>query len=189
MKILITGTPGTGKTEVARILASILGVEYISIAELVEKEKIYEIEKGEKAVGLKKLQRAISDKFIGQWGYEYVIEGHLGCEVVIPVESIYVLRAHPDVLEKRMKNRKYTKKKIEENIEAEIIDYCYQRVRQVYETRPVEIDTSNKTAVQTAERIANMIKYNKKVGDNVDFSGELKKKLGMKKGGKGKKVR
>lgn len=189
MRILITGTPGTGKTEVARILASILGIEYVSIAELVEKKKIYEIEGGEKAVGLKKLQRVISDEFIGKWGYEYVIEGHLGCEIVVPVDSIYVLRTHPDILEKRMKSRKYPKKKIEENLEAEALDYCYQRVKQVYETRPIEIDTTNKTAVQVAERIANMIKYNKKVGDEVDFSGELKKKLGLKKRGKGKKVR
>jgi len=189
MKILITGGPGTGKTEVARILAGILGVDYISIADIVEQKKIYDIEEGEKTVGLKKLQAAITEKFIGKWGYEYVIEGHLGCEVVIPVDIIFVLRAHPKVLEKRMKERKYPKKKIDENLEAELIDYCTQRVRQVYETKPIEIDTTTKSAVQVAERIANMIKYNKKVGDNIDFSGELKKKLGLKPHGKGKKVR
>lgn len=189
MKIMITGVPGTGKTEVALALSRILGVDYISVAELVEKNKIYDIEGGEKTVGLKKLQKVITDEFIGKFGYNYVIEGHLACEVIIPVDIIFVLRTHPDVLEKRMKKRKYPKNKIGENVEAEALDYCYQRVKQVYETRPIEIDTTNKTAAQVAERIANMIKYNKRVGDTVDYSGELKKKLGLKPRGKGKKVR
>lgn len=179
MRIVITGTPGTGKSEVSEIVAAILRLNRIPLAELINKKMPEEIEEGEKVVDTKKLQKLVEDYFIGK--DNYVVESHLACEVVIPADYIFVLRTHPDVLKKRLEKRKYNKKKIDENIEAELLDYCVQRVQQVYAWRPIEIDTTNTTAAKAAEKIVNAIKYKKRVVDEVNYSDELKKKLGLKK--------
>ncbi|MEM4359488.1 MAG: AAA family ATPase [Candidatus Bilamarchaeaceae archaeon] len=178
MKVVITGVPGTGKTKIAMLLAAMLGVRYISLAELIDKKMATEIEEGEKAVDIKKLQRVVEDYFIGK--DDYVVEGHLACEVVIPADYVFVLRTHPDVLKKRLSERKYDKKKIEKNIEAELLDYCVQRVEQEYLWRPVEIDTSKKDFNDIAKRMVNIIKYRKRVGDVINYSSELKKRLRLR---------
>ena len=189
MRIVITGVPGTGKTEVAKALAAILNCDYISLTDLIEKHKLYTVTpEGEKEVDLKKVRDMIMDEFLGLKN-DFVVEGHLACEVVIPADYVFVLRTHPDVLRKRLKTRKYSKKKIEENIEAELIDYCVQRVKQTYLWRPVEIDTTKLDAQRTASRIDDIIKYKRRVGDYVSYSEELKKKLRLKSHGKRKKVR
>lgn len=40
--ILITGTPGTGKSTLCEIISSITGMNYINIGDLVKKKKLYE---------------------------------------------------------------------------------------------------------------------------------------------------
>ncbi|MFH1221859.1 MAG: adenylate kinase family protein [Candidatus Micrarchaeota archaeon] len=178
MKIAITGVPGTGKTEVAKVLANIMGLQYISLAALIDKHMATEIEDGEKAVDLKKLQKLVENYFMEK--DNYVVEGHLACEVVVPTNYIFVLRTHPDVLKKRLAERKYSKKKLDENLEAELLDYCVQRVEQLYDWRPIEIDTTKGTPFDAAEKIKLAIKYKKRFVDTVNYSPELKKKLGLK---------
>ncbi|MEM3422557.1 MAG: adenylate kinase family protein [Candidatus Bilamarchaeaceae archaeon] len=178
MKIVVTGVPGTGKSEISRRLAGMLGLEYISLSELIDRQAAAEIEDGEKVVDIKKLQKIVEDYFIGK--DNYVVESHLACEVVIPADYVIVLRTHPDVLRKRLEARKYSKSKVDENIEAELLDYCVQRVMDVYLWRPIEVDTTKTTPLKAAQKIALAIKYKKRVIDEVNYSPELKKKLGLK---------
>jgi len=178
MRIVITGVPGTGKSVVAEIVAAMLGLKKISLAEFIDKKMAVEIEEGERVVDIKKLQKIVEDYFIGK--DNYVVESHLACEVVIPADYVFVLRTHPDILRERLEKRKYDKKKIDENIEAELLDYCVQRVEQVYCWRPIEVDTTKTTPAKAAEKIALAVKYKKRVVDEVNYSPELRKKLGLK---------
>ena len=180
MRIVITGTPGTGKTKVAEELADILGVKLIPIKKVVERE----IRK--KEVDIKKLEKILKKMLKNE--RNYVIEGHLACEVKIPCDYIFVLRTHPDELKGRLSKRKYPAAKREENLMSEMLDYCVQRTRKVYGIKPIEIDTSGKTVNETAKRIAGMIKNKKKKGDNVDYSKEMLEYLGLKKHGRRKKT-
>ncbi len=180
MRIVITGVPGTGKSEVAELVAALLRLKKTALAELIDKRRAAEIEDGEKVVDIKKLQKIVEDYFIGK--NNYVVEGHLACEVVIPADYVFVLRTHPDVLRKRLEKRNYGKGKIDENIEAELLDYCVQRVEQVYSWRPVEIDTTKTTPQKAAEKIVLAVKYKKRVVDEVDYSKELRKKVASRQG-------
>ena len=148
MRIVITGTPGTGKTEVAEELAGILGVKLISIKKVVDKE----IKK--KEVNVKKLGDILKKMLANE--RNYVIEGHLACEVKIPCGYVFVLRTHPDELKRRLSKRKYSAAKREENLMSEMLDYCVQRTRKVYGVEPIEIDTTGKTVKGTARRITGM---------------------------------
>lgn len=181
MRVVITGVPGTGKSEVAELVSAILRLKKISLAELIDRKMAVEIEEGEKVVDTKKLQKIVEDYFMGK--DNYVVESHLACEVVIPADYVFVLRTNPDVLTKRLEKRKYSKKKIEENVEAEMLDYCVQRAEQVYCWRPVEIDTTKTTSAKAAEKIVLALKYKKRVVDEVDYSKELRKKVSRRHGG------
>ena len=171
MRVVMTGTPGTGKTRVAEKLAKMLDVQFISIRDVVEKEKIFRMKGGEKAVDPKILEKILKKMLKGE--KNFVIEGHLACEIKIPCDYVFVLRTHPKELKRRLSGRRYKSEKLKENLMSEMLDYCVQRTVKVYGKKPVEIDTTGKTVAGTAKRMAGMIRNKKKNGDRVDYSKEL----------------
>ncbi|NUN11278.1 AAA family ATPase [Candidatus Micrarchaeota archaeon] len=135
MNILITGTPGTGKTFFAKELSKKLGLELVDVTALVKEKKIYKKQGRELEVDLKKLKKELEKKD------DCIIESHLLCEFSLGKEVI-VLRCNPKELEKRLNARNYSKKKVLDNVLLEALDYClikseenYATVRQLDNTR------------------------------------------------------
>ena len=119
MRIVLTGCPGVGKSTIARALAKELNLELVDIKKLVSKNKLAN-KKHE--VDLVLLAKALAKETNKK--SNYVVEGHLACEIKIPNDFVIVLRTNPKILETRLAKRKYSKNKIEENILAEVLDYC-----------------------------------------------------------------
>lgn len=101
-----------------------------------------------------------------------IVEGHLAH--LLSVDTVIVLRCSPKILGKRLKKKKYNKKKIMENIEAEAVDVItvesLERYKKVY-----EINTTNINQEKVAEDVESILggKFkNYKVG-NIDWSGEI----------------
>ena len=169
MRIVITGTPGTGKSSVAKIVVQKTDCELIDIKKI---EKATEVDVARLR---KKILKVISNK------KNFILEGHLACEFFVPCEYVFVLRTNPKTLLKRLGKRGYNKKKINENLVAEMLDYCSQKVWQNYgkkgTARIIEIETSGKTAGELTRRILLTVKNrNKNVnGDTVDYGKELKR--------------
>lgn len=168
MRIVITGSPGTGKSIIARLLSKKMGLELVNIKKIVEQRKLsspkHEVDVKKLASAMRSLQRKKS----------YVVEGHLACEIKLPSDFIFILRSHPDILKKRMAKRGYGKKKIDENLMAEMLDYCTQRVEHVYRKKPLELDTTSRTPEESAKAVEKAIKQKKKKLDSVNYSKELK---------------
>jgi len=152
MRILITGTPGTGKSSVAREISKRKGWPLLSLKEVAERHRcIIRKEGKEKIVDTAKLRKATLRELKGK--EDAVVEGHLGCEFSLPVDFVFVLRTHPSELRKRMRRRRYPRKKIEENLMAEMLDYCTQVSKRHYRVPVLEADTTGRDARQTATRI------------------------------------
>ncbi|MEW6721886.1 MAG: adenylate kinase family protein [Candidatus Micrarchaeota archaeon] len=168
MRIILTGTPGTGKSAVGKALASTLGLELVDIKKIALsaglRAKNHEVD-------VKKLARALS--FL-KTKKDFVAEGHLAAEIRLPADFVVVLRCRPRILEKRLKRRKYPRKKLEDNLMAEMLDYCTQRVESIYGRAPLELDTSKRSVLQAAEEIAKAIRGRRKKIDSVDYSDSLK---------------
>ncbi len=133
MRLVITGTPGTGKTVLARKISERLGLPLYPANE-VAKERGW-VKRGE--ADLNKLEG-----FYASLKGGFVAEGHLLCEFPVPRARCIILRTRPDVLRKRLEARGYSKKKTLDNLVCEVLDYCvvkaesnYRRVTQVDNTR------------------------------------------------------
>ena len=191
MLIVITGTPGTGKTEVAKALSKIMKIRILDVKGLVKRKKIFKAGKNkgknrskekEIEVDAGKLEKALKAEL--KTRKDAIIENHMLCEFGLPADFVFVLRTKPNVLEKRLLKRKYPDKKLHGNLISEMLDYCSIKTKLNYQTRQVEIDTAGLTALQTAKKIALVIrqgKNNKKRSvDNVDYTNYLKRYLKLK---------
>jgi adenylate kinase len=148
MKIAISGTPGTGKTMVARALAKLTGFRLIELNELAKQKNLY--------LGYdKKRKSKIVD--IGAIAKEtksiqgnVIMESHYAHDM--PCDVIVVLRTSSTELCKRLEKRKWCTIKIEENVEAEKMCICLGEAKD--SGRPViEIDTTKKETKEVAREI------------------------------------
>jgi len=152
MKILIvSGTPGTGKTTVSNNLLSYFKAKVISLNELAISEKLivnYDTERETSVINEKKLVRHVI-KLIKQYAkleIEFlIIESHFSD--IVPkqyIDYVVILRCDPDELSIRLKERKYKKEKIRENIQSEILGNSVNYFLNKQLHKPIlEIDTTN----------------------------------------------
>jgi len=149
MRLVITGTPCTGKTTLAEKISRLLGVPLIKINDVVAEKNLFTVNKGEreKTVKMKQLEKELAKRLSKL--PSFIIEGHLACEFSLPADKILVLRASPEILERRMAKRKYSKKKISENLLAECLDYCLLKAEANYPAKKiVQFDASKPASLK-----------------------------------------
>ena len=154
--ILVTGTPGAGKTAVSRLLAKAVQARYVSLAALVERREIdymYDRHRRTRVVSLKMVGSSLSSLAMrSERGL--VIDSHLTFELVPPLrlERTFVLRCYPPVLEQRLERKHWSKRKIRENLLAEILDICLWDAVHEYGWKKIfEIDTTNKRSIRVVQ--------------------------------------
>lgn len=180
MLIVITGTPGTGKTSVSRILGGKLGMDVLHLREFVKEKKLasgFDEKKNAEIVDLGKLHGAL--KKIPM--HNIIVEGHLACEIPLAAKFVFVLRCKPTELRKRMEKRRYAKAKIDENLLAEMLDYCTQNAEANYGKAEIfEIETSVKNPEQVAEKVARVVSGKKTKTEKISYAKELKEFLRLR---------
>lgn len=158
MKLLVTGTPGTGKTAVSKILSKHFKLKLINEKQFALKNGIgkWDAEENELVVPVKKLETALSKEILQK--KNVLIEGHLLCETKLKIDFAVLLRTHQKVLETRLEQRGYNLVKVQDNVFAEAIDYCKKHLKKRYPPKKiieVQADSDIKT---TANNIIKEIK-------------------------------
>lgn len=178
--IIVTGTPGTGKTNFSRLLASKLGIDKISVTVFARGHKLirgYDRKRRTYLVDERKLKREL-EKHVEHSKRRVVLEGHYS-HCLLPtrlVDFVFVLRCSPEVLWKRLRRRGYTSAKIRENIEAEILDVCLSEAVASYGLRKVaELNTSDRSIENCVKKALLILEKERgQVGDH-DWLGALEK--------------
>lgn len=151
--VIISGTPGTGKTTVSKEISRKIKAKVISLNDLVIQKDLFVkfdsnrdtfVINEDKVIAyvLKLIESYVSEKI------DFVlIEGHFSD--IIPsnfIDSIIVLRCHPDELLRRLKKKGYNERKIIENIQSEILGNCVNYfINKNINIPLLEIDTTNIT--------------------------------------------
>lgn len=158
--LLLSGSPGTGKTAGAKYLEQKYGWKRISLTEFVVEHHLYEQEdpdRDTKIIDEDAVEIAVR-KYCDTIDGTLVIEGHYADLFEFPeIKLAIIIRCHPNVLQKRLSERKYSKKKIKENIQAEILGDCTSYMLEkdglVKQKRIYEVNSSNTSIEQMSEQI------------------------------------
>ncbi|PSG98883.1 MAG: kinase [Nanohaloarchaea archaeon SW_7_43_1] len=165
MIVALTGTPGTGKTSVARELE---GFEILDLTEFVKKHGIGK--QGDKEFNVdvtemrKKLEEEIEDD------QDTIIEGHLAHHFL--ADYCVVLRCDPEELERRLQKRDYSQEKINENIESEMLDVILTEAVGIQQNI-IEIDTTDRELIETVQRIKEKLRNDETGYGRVDWTDHL----------------
>jgi len=149
--IIVTGTPETGKTKLSRKLAKKLSFHYLDVNKIIKKYKIsegYDKKRKTKIIDVKKLNKTLI-KEIKSYNIKkkyninqltknkklikinkkikngIIIDSHLSHYLPSKyVDLCIVTKCELRELKNRLKNKKYSKEKIRENMDSEIFDVC-----------------------------------------------------------------
>lgn len=178
--IIITGTPGVGKTTTTTTLISLskdlappVPLKHVSINDIAKKDNLYESYDNELQTQvvdedrlLDAVEALISD---GDGEGGWVIDWH-ACDLFPErwVDLVVVLRCEDTkVFWSRMEERGYGEKKTQENIDAEIFGVVAEEARDsweeghVVELRSVEGEEIESNAERVLEWVQNWLKDNK----------------------------
>ena len=143
--IVVSGTPGTGKTTFAKELAKRSGFLYFDVNGLIDEKSLcaeYDEKRKCKVIDEKRLVNELIKK-IDQSKQVLVIDSHMAH--LLPKEYVskcFITTCDLKELERRMKERGYSKEKIRENLDAEIFETCRVEAEHLDQRfAPVSIDT------------------------------------------------
>ena len=151
MILIISGTPGTGKTAVARILGEKLGWKVISLNDFARERNLYcgyDEKREVKIVDIDAVREEMSK--IIEKEEDMIIESHYAHE--IPGEFVVILRTNPGELRKRGREKFWDFEKTEENVISEIMEVCKTEALEM-KKNVIEIDTTGKKPGQAANEI------------------------------------
>lgn len=150
MIILITGTPGTGKSTIAYLLSSRLGYERLNVSSFLiqnhvfseydELRNSYVIDE-DRAIEL--LSSTIKDNIVIETIYPSLINR---------ADKVIVLRRDPRILYRELSDRGWNELKVAENVMAEILGIISSEAKESFE-KVCEVDTSNRSPNEVVELI------------------------------------
>ncbi len=139
MKIIITGTPGTGKTSTAKKIAGKMKLKLVNEKSFALKTKTGKKKGKETEVDLKKFRKKMNEFLKKE--KNVVLEGHLLCEIKLNADYVFVLRTKPELLEKRLRKRNYSEIKILDNVFCEKTNYCGKKAGKNY-VKVIEVSSN-----------------------------------------------
>ena len=141
--LALTGTPGTGKTTLARLLDR----PRLELSNYYEASSDGRDESGEWQIDLRMAAAVAHDA-----SPEAVIEGHLSHRLGL-CETVVVLRCHPDELRERLGARGYAEAKLRENLEAEALGIITAEALETG-TKVHELDTTGQLPAASVAALA-----------------------------------
>ncbi|MEM0074766.1 MAG: AAA family ATPase [Conexivisphaerales archaeon] len=152
VKILITGSPATGKRSVASLICKRTMCKCISINEIASAVP-HVTYRNEIVLNRSAVKRRLRSEVSGI--NSYVIYGNLAWEVVPKdlIDVVVVLRCNPLVLYQRYRQRGYDEEKSKDNVVAEAIGLVYHECLKSFGPMVEVIDVTHESLERIVDRI------------------------------------
>ncbi len=171
--IIVTGTPGTGKTSVSRLLAEKLGCIHLDVSRYVIENRMYvsyDEERQSYVIDEDRVREAI--KKLVETSKCIIIDIHYP-ELLdfLQPDIIIILRTAPEILERRLKPRNWPENKVKENIMAEILGVPTANALSIVGSDKIyEIDTTDREPEEVVRIVLEDILEGKaKPGPKIDW--------------------
>ena len=162
LRCALTGTPGTGKTSISKLLDT----NIVHLSDFYESSSSGKTDEGEWLIELDLL----NDKIRSLSKNEGIFEGHTA-HFLDDIDQVIILRCDHFVLKERLGERDYSKDKIMENLEAEALNIIYmETLDNIDKEKIFQFDTTNKSAEESAKIIKNFMAGNVKLEETFDYS-------------------
>ncbi|MEA4978252.1 MAG: adenylate kinase family protein [Methanomassiliicoccaceae archaeon] len=172
MIIAITGTPGTGKSELGKELAR-RNLNVIFLTDFIRENGLlgeYDGEMGSYNVETEELDEALAE--YGGSSETYYAEGHLSH--FLTCSAIIVIRCSPEVLAGRLEARGYSQEKVKENVQAEVLDVILCEADSA-DIPVYELDSTSHTVGELSDSVLEIAdgKVEKYLPGNTDWTGDI----------------
>lgn len=131
--IIVTGTPGTGKTALAKELSLLLHKKQIDVNLFVKSEDLsegYDKARDTAIVSPRRLNKALISLIKDSKG-QLIIDSHMAHFLPSKyVELCIVTKCSLKELKKRLEKKGYSASKVRENLDAEIFDVCLSEAKE-----------------------------------------------------------
>jgi adenylate kinase len=158
MWVALTGTPGTGKTTVATLLRD-KGYSIVDLNRLAIREGfVAGVDKKRhcKLIDIIKINAFVQKHF--DHTDLVFFEGHTA-HLLKAMDRIIILRCHPTKLYQHLLKKKWGTEKIQENLEAELLDIILCEAVEAHPKNTIfEIDTTEKTPAAVTKSVLEMVK-------------------------------
>ncbi|WP_246982309.1 adenylate kinase family protein [Halorientalis marina] len=162
MRVVVTGTPGTGKTTATERLDTDLDVVHLN--DVIEREELTtgrDDERDSLVADLDAVQEWLGDRD------GVLVESHLAHH--LDADRVVVLRCHPDQLEARLGERGESEASAKENAESEALDVILSEAVERHGLDSVyEIETTDRSPDAVAAEIERVVD-----GDREPSAGEV----------------
>ncbi|XP_066272094.1 adenylate kinase isoenzyme 6-like [Branchiostoma lanceolatum] len=157
--ILITGTPGTGKSILGKELAVRTGLQYVNIGDLAKENNFFEDWDEERECHVLDEDRVMDELELQMSSGGNIVDYH-SCEMFPErwFDIVFVMRTNNTVLYDRLKNRGYSDKKIQENVQCEIFQTLLEEARESYNVEIVHELQSN-TPQDMETNLSNILQW------------------------------
>jgi adenylate kinase len=159
LRIYITGTPGTGKTSIAKCLSKKLNLDFLEVNDLIIKEGLYlgyDINRDTLIVDDEKLSKRLTHKLNSV--DKICVAGGTIIES-LPIDFIIILHVPIPSLRRRLEKREYSQEKIESNLESEIMNVLFYEISESYPSEIIHEILNDNSNIETAcEEIVSIIR-------------------------------
>jgi len=179
MSYVITGNPGVGKHTISKEISKKLDLPIIDINKIAQEFELFEKNDQTSDVDVNKLKNLIKKKISNP----SLVVGHLAPYVLSAnqIKKVIVLRKNPYDLISIYKERKYSNKKIKDNLGSEILGVILNdAITQFGPENILQINATGQSIEEITKKIIQSINGKIK-GDNVDWLGVVSKKKDLKK--------
>ena len=148
--ILITGTPGTGKSTLSQELALRTSFNCINVGDLAKQEELFDGWDDKYDCHVLDEDRVVDEMEEQMANGGNIVDYH-GCDFFPErwFDIVFVLRTNNTVLYERLEQRNYSEEKIKENVQCEIFQTLLEEARESYDINIVhELESNNPTDME-----------------------------------------